>query len=138
MLILVQQTLIYRISNHVLGTAIIIQCTYQMKIGMVAPFFLYFVTKTWKIQFVLSFLSSIALGGTGTVFQDYFPIYFVLVFFRNFFPILNFLGWLQHLGQAEPERLAPRHVSEDRLNRTQCQRHEKDSSNRRDTGMVGR
>ena len=79
MLILVQQTLIYRLSNHVLGTAMVIQCTYQMKIGKIATFFFYFVTKTWKIHFVLSFLSSIAPGSTGTVFQYYFPIYFVLV-----------------------------------------------------------
>lgn len=101
-LILVQQTLIYRISNHVLGTAMIIQCTYQMKIGI----FLYFVTKTWKIQFVLSFFSSIALGGTGTVFQDYFPIYFVLVFFRNF-SNFGFLGLASTLGPSGAWEISP-------------------------------
>ena len=93
MLILVQQTLIYRISNHVLGTAMVKQCTYRMKIGKIATRFLYFVTKTWKIQFVLSFLSSIALGGTSTVFQDYLVSYFSELF-SNF----GFLGLASRLG----------------------------------------
>lgn len=79
----------------------IIQCTHQMKIGI----FLYFVTKTWKIQFVLSFFSSIALGGTGTVFQDYFPIYFVL--FSEIFSNFRFLGLASTLGPSGAWEISP-------------------------------
>ena len=100
MLILVQQTLIYRISNHVLGTAMIIQCTYQMKIGKIATFFLYFVTKTLKIQFVLSFLSNIALGGTGTVFQDYFQ-FILCSYLSEIFSNFGFLGLASTFGRAK-------------------------------------
>ena len=106
MLILVQQTLIYRISNHVLGTAMIIQCTYQMKIGKIATFFLYFVTKTWKIQFVLSFLSSIALGGTGTVFQDYFQ-FILCSYFSEIFSNFGFLGLASTLGSSGAWEISP-------------------------------
>ena len=120
MLILVQQTLIYRISNHLLGRAMIIHCTYQMTIGKIRTFFLYFVTKTRKIQFVLSFLSSIALGGTGTVFQDYFPIYYVLVFFRTFFSNFGFLGLASRLGPSGALEMSPTACLGSSYNRMPC------------------
>ena len=77
-----------------------------MKTGKIATCFLYFVTKTWKIQFVLSFLRSIALGGTSTVFQDYFPIYLVFVFFRTFFQFwISWVGFKTWAKQSLRDKL---------------------------------
>ena len=137
MLILVQQTLIYRISNKVLGTAMVKQCTYQMKIGKIATCFLYFVTKTWKIQFVLSFLRSIALGGTSTVFQDYFPIYLVFVFFRTFFQF-GFLGLASRLGPNRALEISSKACLGRSIESDAVPKAREDSSDRRETGMVGR
>ena len=84
----------------------IIQCTYQMKIGKIATFFLYFVTKTWKIQFVLSFLRSIALGGTGTVFQDYFQ-FILCSYFSEIFSNFGFLGLASTLWSSGAWEISP-------------------------------
>ena len=55
---------------------------------------------------MLSFLSSIALGGTSTVFQDYFSIYLVLVFFRTFFQFwISWVGFKTWAKQSLRDKL---------------------------------